>query len=437
MDSPAEEISKRCFYAEKGVIGCVMIDEQCLDVATEMVKPQDFYNRNAEVIFKAMLTLRERGCPINMATVLTIVGADEFFNQNNGLDYLITSSSEIGHANGIQQYCKIVRSESIHRKLNAFADKIKSNDWSTVEDADSEVARLGDELDLIADVSAVAPWSRFTDIAENVLLDMLSPEPPCYVKTGLCDLDAMLQLKPGTLTILAARPSVGKSALATNILTHIAFQLQLPVTLFSLEMSKAEVVKRIISSESGVNGSAIEKKKLTDAEYSRILEVASKYKDANIFVDDTSGLDISVLRERARRLHRQHGICCLIVDYLQLMMSDTKRITTSNREQEVARISRGLKMIAMDLHIPVIALSQLSRNVESRADKHPILSDLRESGAIEQDADNVLFLHREKEEGKEQYADLDIAKQRSGPTGRIKLYWNGSITKFTCLDDRF
>lgn len=437
MESPAEEISKRCFYAEKGVIGCVMIDEQCLDVATEMVKPQDFYNRNAEVIFKAMLTLRERGCPINIATVLTIVGDDEFFNQNKGLDYLITSSSEIGHANGIQQYCKIVRSESIHRKLNAFADKIKANDWSAVEDADSEVARLGDELDLIADVSAVAPWSRFTDIAENVLLDMLSPEPPCYVKTGLCDLDALLQLKPGTLTILAARPSVGKSALATNILTHIAFRLQLPVTLFSLEMSKAEVVKRIISSESGVNGSAIEKKKLTDAEYGRILEVASKYKDADIFVDDTSGLDISVLRERARRLHRQYGICCLIVDYLQLMMSDTKRITTSNREQEVARISRGLKMIAMDLHIPVIALSQLSRNVESRADKHPILSDLRESGAIEQDADNVLFLHREKEEGKEQYADLDIAKQRSGPTGRIKLYWNGSITKFTCLDDRF
>lgn len=437
MASPAETINERCYYAEKGVIGCIMIDEQCLDIATEMVKPQDFLNRNAEVIFRAMLTLRERSSPVNIATVLTIAGGDEFFNQNNGLDYLITSSSEIGHAKGVQQYCKIVRSESIHRKLNDFADRIKSKDWGSVEDADSEVARLSDELDTLADVSAVSPWSRFTDIAEKVLIDMLSPEPPCYVNTGLCDLDAMLMLKPGSLTVLAARPAVGKSALATNILTHIAFRLKLPVVLFTLEMSKSEVVKRIISSESGVNGSAIEKKKLTDSEYSRILDVAGKYKDADIFVDDTSGLDIAVLRERARRLHRQNGIVCLIVDYLQLMMSDTKRISNSNREQEVARISRGLKQIAMDLHIPVIALSQLSRNVESRADKHPILSDLRESGAIEQDADNVLFLHREREEGKEQYADLDIAKQRGGQTGRIKLYWNGSITKFTCLDDRF
>lgn len=436
MDSPAEEISKRCFYAEKGVIGCVMIDEQCLDIATEMVKPQDFYNRNAEVIFKAMLTLRERGCPINMATVLTIVGADEFFNQNNGLDYLITSSSEIGHANGIQQYCKIVRSESIHRKLNAFADKIKSNDWSTVEDADSEVARLGDELDTIADVSAVAPWSNFTTISEKVLTNILSPDPPCIVKTGLCDVDAMLMLKPNTLTVLAARPSIGKSALATNILTHIAFNLRLPIALFSLEMSKEEIGQRIISSESGVNSFAMSKKKLNDNEYSRILDVVAKQKDACLFIDDTPSLDVSVLRERARRLHRQYGLCCIIVDYLQLMMSDTKRISSSNREQEVARISRGLKEIAMGLHIPVIALSQLSRNVENRADKHPLLSDLRESGAIEQDADIILFIHREKQKDMEE-ADLDIAKQRGGPTGRVKLLWNGPITKFTCLDDRF
>ena len=154
-----------------------------------------------------------------------------------------------------------------------------------------------------------------------------------------------------------------------------------------------------------------------------------------MYIDDTAGIDIATLRERARRLNRQYGICCIIIDYLQLMTADGKRVNT--REQEVSRISRGLKLIAKDLHIPVIALSQLSRNLESRSDKHPVLSDLRESGAIEQDADNVLFLHREKEEGKEQYADLDIAKQRNGPTGRIKLYWDGSITKFTCMDENF
>lgn len=435
MSSPADSHEQRCYYAEKGVIGCIMIDEQCFDVAQGMVKPQDFQNRNAEIIFAAMKSLREKGTPINLATVLMLVGNDEFFRQNNGIDYLTTSSMEIGHANGLKHFCGIVRSEAIHRRLLTFSDEIKAKDWATVEDADSEVARLEDELSTIADADATAPWSSFNDVMNEVLENFMSPEPACYINTGLCDLDAKLQLKPETLTIIAARPAIGKSALGINILSHIAFDLKLPVAFFSLEMSKEEVVTRVISSTANVNGNAFRVKHMEDDEWVRVMSVAEKYKDADMFIDSTPSLDISTLRERAGRIQRQHGLTCIIIDYLQLMTADGKRVNT--REQEVSKISRGLKMIAKTLKIPVIALSQLSRNLETRADKHPVLSDLRESGAIEQDADNVLFLHREREEGKDQYADLDIAKQRNGPTGRIKLFWNGRITKFTCLDESF
>lgn len=435
MTSPADSQAQRCYYAEKGVIGCVMIDEQCFDVALEMVKPQDFFNRNAELIFGAMKTLREQNTPINMATILMLIGNDDSFRQNDGLGYLTSSSEEIGHANALPHFCKIVRSESIHRRLLAFADAVKAKDWATVDDADSEVARLEDELSTMADESAIAPWSKFSDIASTVLTDLLSPEPACYVKTGLCDLDSKLQLRPETLTIIAARPAVGKSALGINIMTHVAFNLKLPVAYFSLEMSKEEVIMRVISSTANVNGNAFRTKKLEDAEWQRIMGVIERFNGSDMYIDSTASIDISTLRERAGRIQRQHGLTCLIVDYLQLMSADGKRVNT--REQEVSKISRGLKMIAKDLKIPVIALSQLSRNVENRADKHPVLADLRESGAIEQDADNVLFLHREKEEGKEQYADLDIAKQRNGPTARIKLFWNGKITKFTCMDGSF
>lgn len=435
MTSPADSQAQRCYYAEKGVIGCVMIDEQCFDVALEMVKPQDFFNRNAELIFGAMKTLREQNTPINVATILMLIGNDDSFRQNDGLGYLTTSSTEIGHANALPHFCKIVRSESIHRRLLAFADAVKAKDWATVDDADSEVARLEDELSTMADTTAVAPWSRFSDIATDVLTDLMSPDPSCYVKTGFCDLDDKFQLAPETLTILAARPAIGKSALAINIMTHIAFNLKLPVVYFSLEMSMKEVIKRVISSTANVNGNAFKTKRMNDAEWQRVLGMLERFKSADMFIDSTANIDISTLRERVGRIQRQHGLMCVIVDYLQLMNADGKRVNT--REQEVSKISRGLKVIAKDFKIPVIALSQLSRNVENRADKHPVLADLRESGAIEQDADNVLFLHREKEEGKEQYADLDIAKQRNGPMTRIKLFWNSQITKFTCMDESF
>jgi replicative DNA helicase len=435
MDSHADSAEKRCYYAEKGVIGCVMLDESCFDVAFGIVKPQDFLNRNAELIFQAMVTLRERNTPINIATVITLIGGDEFFAQNDGLGFLISSSAEVGTAQNVLHYCKIVRSESVHRKLVSFADSIKATDWSSVEDADSEVARLEDELDRISDTQAVEPWSCFEDVLQSVCEELGTTDPPCLIKTGLCDLDSKLQLRPGALTIIAARPAVGKSALGINIMSHIAFSLKFPVAFFSLEMTKKEIVTRMISSQTGIDGKAFRNKKLDSNEWEKVMDFIAQYNKSSVYIDDTAGIDIATLRERARRLSRQYGICCIIIDYLQLMTADGKRVNT--REQEVSRISRGLKLIAKDLHIPVIALSQLSRNLESRSDKHPVLSDLRESGAIEQDADNVLFLHREKEEGKEQYADLDIAKQRSGPIGRIKLYWDGSITKFTCMDENF
>lgn len=435
MNSPVGTGTERYYYAEKSVIGCVMLDERCIDVVMEILKPEDFFTQLANIIYKSMCELRERNSPINLATVLALVGNNDYFLQNDGITYLSTSSMDVGSANLIEHFCKIVRSESMHRKLLTLSDEIRAMDWSCVDDPDAEVYRIGDRLDLISEANAVTSWQSFSDVFQEAYEDLLSPEPPCVINTGFTDIDNKLQLKPGSLTIVAARPAMGKSAFGINILSHIAFDLKLPVAMFSLEMTNVEIVNRIISERGAINGSALRNKRLSDDEWSRMVDVAKMYKDASVLLDDTAGLDITTLRERARRLHRQYGITCLIVDYLQLMHADGRKI--SSREQEVSTISRGLKLIAKELKIPVIALSQLNRQLETRADKHPIMSDLRESGSIEQDADNILFLHREKEDGNENTADLDIAKQRNGPTGRVKLYWDGNYTRFTGYTEQF
>lgn len=429
-------LSTKATHAEKCVIGSIMLDELCLDVAMEIIKPSDFYTRVAEVIFSAMCALREGGKPINLATILSIVATNDIFINHRGIEYISTSQTELPNASQIEHFCSIVRSESLKRKVLLFAENMKKIEWSAIDDVDAEISKISESLLNMTSSTSVQPWSDFKSAISAACEELMSDEVK-NLKTGFIDLDSKLTgLKPGSLTIVAARPAMGKTAFGLNILTHTALTLGESVAFFSLEMTTVELTNRILSSMASINGNAIRQKKMSEEEWERLLTVAEKYREAQIFIDETPSVDISVLRERARRMHRQFGIGLIIVDYLQLMKADHKKVL--NREQEVATISRGLKGLAKELKIPVIALAQLNRALDSRADKHPILSDLRESGSIEQDSDNILFIHREdyyrQDEQKDNTAEIIIAKQRSGPTGIVKLHWNGECTKFSNLE---
>ena len=289
----------------------------------------------------------------------------------------------------------------------------------------------------MSESTVLTPWIPLCTSIENVCSQMLDDSDVEVLKTGFIDLDAKLTgLKPGALTILAARPAMGKTALGLNIAANLSIDAGIPVAFFSLEMTSDELTNRLISSRAKVNGSAIRQKKLSETECDRYIDATNRLHNARIYIDETPSIDISTLSDRARRMHVQYGIKALFVDYLQLMTCSAKRV--QNREQEIATISRGLKKIAKELHIPVVALAQLNRAVDSRVDKRPVLSDLRESGSIEQDADLVMFIHREDyyqpNSEPTHEAEIIIAKHRNGPTGIVKLNWQGEFTLFSNME---
>lgn len=428
----------RAAVAEKSLIGSVLIDDRTLALVREIVRADDFYSQMNRDIYAAMCALDDAGMPINLATLFSRLLPDPTFANNNGELYLTQCMQELPSAQNVETFAKIVRGESVRRKLVGFADKLKATAEGSIADIDETVARLGDELASLPTGGAAVPWITFSDAVHGACATLLSEEVVTVVESGFVDLDAKLTgFRPGALTIIAARPAMGKTAFGLNIMAHAAINDGLPVAFFSLEMTAEELIFRVLSARASVNGNAIRRKQMTQAEWDRLLGAAERYPKPRIYIDETAGIDISTLRDRARRMHRQYGIRLLIVDYLQLMRSTRGRY--QNREQEVADISRGLKETAKELHIPVIALAQLNRALDTRADKRPVLSDLRESGSIEQDADNVLFIHREDyykpntEPTNE--AEIIIAKQRNGPTGNIKLHWEGQYTRFENLSD--
>ena len=322
-----------------------------------------------------------------------------------------------------------------------FADNLKKVTGEPIDDVNELIAKLGEQLFELGYNTVNTPWKTMKTALSETCESLVNIESDSEViHSGYVDLDAKITgFRPGALTIIAARPAMGKTAFGLNLLVNAALNSNCPVAFFSLEMTSEELVSRILSCVASINGNSIRQKHLTDDEWGRLLVAAEKYSKANVFIDETAAIDISTLRDRAKRLYKQFGIKMIIVDYLQLMKSDKKRI--QNREQEVADISRTLKGIAKELHIPVISLAQLNRSLDSRADKRPVLSDLRESGSIEQDADNILFIHREDyyhpNDTPTNEAEIIIAKQRSGPTGIVKLRWEGQYTRFSTIENVF
>jgi len=431
--------------AESSVLGGLLLDNGAWDRVGDLLMERDFYRYEHRVVFTAIGALINASKPADVITVyeqLQNLGKAE---EIGGLAYLNSLAQYVPSAGNIRRYAEIVRERSVLRKLVSASDEISTNAFNPkgrpvaaiLDEAEQKIFNIGEEGARskqgfqAMDTLVVDLLDRVQEMADN-------PNDVTGVPTGFYDLDRMTAgFQAGDLIVLAARPSMGKTALAINIAEHVALNEGLPVAVFSMEMGAAQLAVRIVGSIGRIDQGHLRTGKLTDEEWPRLTEAIERLRTISLHIDESAGLTSSELRANARRLSRQCGkLGLIVVDYLQLMSGSTN--DGENRATELGEISRGLKMLARELQCPVIALSQLNRSVEQRPDKRPMMSDLRESGAIEQDADIIMFIYRDeyytkdacKEPG---VAEVIIAKQRNGPTGVVKLAFLKHITKFESL----
>ena len=431
--------------AESSVLGGLLLDNAAWDRVGDLLADLDFYRYEHRLIFSAIGTLINGSKPADVITVFEQLQNQGKAEEVGGLGYLNSLAQYVPSAGNIRRYAEIVRERSILRKLVSASDEISTNAFNPkgrpvaaiLDEAEQKIFNIGEEGARTKqgfqsmDTLVVDLLDRVQEMADN-------PNDVTGVPTGFYDLDRMTAgFQAGDLIVLAARPSMGKTALAINIAEHVALNEGLPVAVFSMEMGAAQLAVRIVGSIGRIDQGHLRTGKLTDEEWPRLTEAIEKLRTISLHIDESAGLTSSELRANARRLSRQCGkLGLIVVDYLQLMSGSSS--DGENRATELGEISRGLKMLARELQCPVIALSQLNRSVEQRPDKRPMMSDLRESGAIEQDADIIMFIYRDeyytkdacKEPG---VAEVIIAKQRNGPTGVVKLAFMNRITKFESL----
>jgi len=431
---------------ESSVLGGLLLDNTAWDKINDILADSDFYRYEHRQIYGAIGTLINANKPADVITVFEQLQSQGRAEEVGGLVYLNSLAQYVPSSSNIRRYAEIVRDRSILRKLVTASDEIATNAFNTqgravsqiVDESEQKIFNIGEqgkrnkEGFQAMESLVVKLLDRVQEMAEN-------PNDVTGVPTGFYDLDRMTAgLQPGDLVVLAARPSMGKTALAINIAEHVALHEGLPVAVFSMEMGAAQLAVRIVGSIGRIDQGHLRTGRLTDEEWPRLSESIEKLRSISLHIDESAGLNSSELRANARRLARQCGqLGLIVVDYLQLM-SGNSGSEGENRATELGEISRGLKMLARELKCPVIALSQLNRSVEQRPDKRPMMSDLRESGAIEQDADIIMFIYRDeyytKEACKEPgVAEVIIAKQRNGPTGTVKLAFLRNITKFESL----
>ncbi len=431
--------------AESSVLGGLLLDNGAWDRVADLLGEADFYRYEHRLVFDAISVLRQWQSSADVITVFEHLRSLGKAEEVGGLSYLNSLAQYVPSAGNIRRYAEIVRERSILRKLVSASDEIATNAFnpqgrpvaSIVDEAEQKIFNIGEQGSRMKrgfqamDTLVVDLLDRVQEMADN-------PNDVTGVPTGFYDLDRMTAgFQAGDLIVLAARPSMGKTALAINIAENVALQEGLPVAVFSMEMGAAQLAVRIVGSIGRIDQGHLRTGKLTDEEWPRLTEAIEKLRTISLHIDESAGLTSSELRANARRLARQCGqLGLIVVDYLQLMSGSASG--DENRATELGEISRGLKMLAKELKCPVIALSQLNRSVETRPDKRPMMSDLRESGAIEQDADIIMFIYRDeyytkdacKEPG---IAEVIIAKQRNGPTGVVKLAFLKPITKFENL----
>ncbi len=428
--------------AEQSVLGCVFVEPNSLITIAESLTPEDFYIPQNKIIFTAMLDLWNRGEAVDSITLTKELGKN--LDVIGGYDYLAKLALVTPTTQNLKAYIKIVEDKSALRRLIHAANKISQMGYDSSEDV-SVIMDTSEKY--IYDVLQNRNLNGFTHIKDVLISSFEQIEKMSVnkgkingVPSGFTDLDAVTNgFHPSELIIIAARPGMGKTSFAMNIAQHAALNENIPTAVFNLEMSKEQLGNRIIWSESLVSGEKIRTGNLSDSDWPILANAVGKLSKAPLYIDDTSSLTITDIRAKARKLQLEHGLGLIIIDYLQLMQGSKRN---ENRQQEISEISRSLKILAKELDVPIIALSQLSRATEKREDKKPMLSDLRESGAIEQDADIVMFLHSDAKDKTDEtensnIAKCTIAKHRNGATCTIDLLWNPEFTRFMSINRKF
>ncbi len=435
-ENSLKKVLPHSIEAEQSVIGSMILDKDAITVASEQLVGDDFYSKQYGIVFDAMVELYSAGKEVDPVTLQAKLKEKEVSPEVSSLEYLKDILVTVPTAANIKQYTQIVKELSTSRKLIKATEEIslacyqgKDSIESIMDEAEKNIFNITQNRSADDFVSIGKVVMNAMDRIETVYKAKGSVT---GIETGFSDLDYMTAgFQRSDLIIIAARPSMGKTAFVLNVAQHMAFKRNMNVAIFSLEMSKESLVNRMFSLESRVDAQKIRTGKLTDGDWKALIESAGNIGKSGLIIDDTPSISVPELRSKCRKYKIEHGLDIIIIDYLQLMSGSGK---SESHQQEISDISRSLKAVARELDVPVVALSQLSRAVEGRPDKHPMLSDLRESGAIEQDADMVMFIYRDdyynKDSEKKGIAEIMIAKQRNGPIGSVDLVWMPEYTKF-------
>ncbi|MBR1770740.1 MAG: replicative DNA helicase [Lachnospiraceae bacterium] len=444
MPATEENVLKRILphsiEAEQSVIGSMIMDREAITVAAEVITAEDFYSRQYGILFETMVEMNDSGQPVDLVTLQDRLKGKDVPPEVASLEFVRDLITAVPTSANVKYYANIVAEKSTLRKLIRLNEEIANNCYAgketlefIMEDTEKRMFQLLQQRnsgDLVPIRQVVMnAMDRIESASKN-------KGNVTGIPTGFTDLDYQTAgMQPSDLVLIAARPSMGKTAFVLNIAQHVAFVQKLPVVIFSLEMSKEQLVNRMFSLESRVDAQKLRTGQLSDQDWEKLIESAGVIGRSKLMIDDTPGISVPELRSKCRKLKLEQGLSMIIIDYLQLMSGSGR---SDSRQQEISDISRSLKAIAREMKVPVLALSQLSRAVEQRPDHRPILSDLRESGAIEQDADVVMFIYRDDyynhDTDKKGVSEIIIAKQRNGPIGTVELAWLAEFTKFANLE---
>lgn len=440
MEGIMSRVPPQSIEAEQSVLGAMLLDKDAIATATETLKPEDFYKEANGAIFYAIVQIYNRSQPVDLITLSEQLKNTDILEQVGGVAYISDLANSVPSSSNVRYYANIVEEKSLMRKLIKASSEILDKSYEGTEEV-SELIEMAEKK--IFDISQGQSSEGFVPIRqvlleafENIEKVFQSQGSITGISTGFSDIDTKTSgLQKSDFVLVAARPSMGKTAFALNIAQHVAVKEKVPVAIFSLEMSKDQLIHRMLSAESHIDSQKLRTGDLQEEDWDKLARGMAVLSEAPIFIDDTPGISTMEMRAKCRRLKMEHGLDLILIDYLQLMSGDRR---SESRQQEISEISRSLKALAREMDCPVVALSQLSRAPEARADHRPILSDLRESGAIEQDADVVMFLYRDEyynlDTEEKNIGEVSIAKQRNGPTGVVKLVWLGQFTKFANLE---
>ena len=427
--------------AEQSVIGSMIMDQDAIVTAMEILLQEDFYHKQYGILFDAMIELYSSGQPVDLVTLQNKLKEKDVPQEVSSLEFVGELVRAVPTSANVKYYCNIVKENSMKRKLIRVTEEIENECYAGKESLESVLDKTEHDIFAFLSSRTGGDYVPIRQVVMNALekIEKASQQDGNVtgIPTGFIDLDYRTAgLQPSDLVLIAARPSMGKTAFVLNIAQYVAFHENMCTAIFSLEMSKEQLVNRLFSLESRVDAQALRTGNLSDADWAKLVEGAGIIGDSELIIDDTPGISISEMRSKCRKYKLEHDLKLIIIDYLQLMSGSGR--STDSRQQEISDISRSLKALARELNVPVLALSQLSRAVEQRPDHRPMLSDLRESGAIEQDADVVMFIYRDDYYNKDTelkgISEIIIAKQRNGPIGTVNLAWLPEYTKFANLE---